>query len=158
MSKQVIIGVCGIPVNSKNKVLLTKRHAPGKVQWHNKWQFAGGGLDHGETTEECLMREMWEELRVKPTILHPHPIAKTSIWYADENKTKMEAHVLLLSYLVDIGDQEPDLTQDPDWETSDWGWYTLKEAKKLDCLPLTLPTVEDAYEIIDRNDILTTKE
>lgn len=154
MSKRTIVGVLGLPINSAKQILLTQRHAPDKKEWHNKWQLAGGALDYGETTEECLMREIWEELRVKPTILYPHPVVKTRIWYADEQETKMNAHIVLLTYIIDIGNQIPDLTQDPDWETSDWGWYSLKETRKLDSLPMTLDIVEEAFEVIKNNAIL----
>ena len=154
MSDRTIVGILGLPVNKKKQVLLTKRHAPGNKNWHNKWQIAGGALDYGEITEDCLIREMWEELRVKPKILYPHPIVKTRVWYSAEDKNKMDAHIVLLTYIVDIGDQEPDLTQDPDWETSDWGWFTHSKALDLDSLPLTLDIVKEAYSIIDQNGII----
>ncbi|GEM_PF-490046 len=154
-NKRIITGVLGLPYRHDQRFLLTKRHAPGKKDWHNKWQIAGGGLTYGETTEECLRREMWEELRVRPTILYPHPIVTTRIWYADEAETQMDAHILLLTYIIDIGSQVPDLTHDPDWETSDYGWYTLEEAGVLDCLPATVGVVESAFAIIQKNGILT---
>lgn len=154
MSDDIVVGVLGLPVQKDKKVLLTRRHSPNRLDWHKKWQIAGGELEFGETTKECLHRELWEELRVKPKILHPNPIAVTSIWYADEEKTKMDDHILLLAYLVDIGDQTPDLSQDPEEETSEYAWYTLEEAKKLDRLPLTLEILEDAFKLIHQNDIL----
>lgn len=154
MSKKTIVGVLGLPVNKNKDVLLTQRHAPGNKNWHLKWQVAGGAIEFGEITEDCLIREMWEELRVRPTILYPHPIVKTSVWYSDENKTKMDAHIVLLTYIVDIDDQEPDITQDPDWETNDWGWFSHKEAGRLDSLPLTIDIVEEAFTIIDNNGII----
>lgn len=155
MSKNITVGVLGLPLRSDGKILLTRRHAPGKKDWHNKWQLAGGGLEFGETTIDCLKREMWEELRVKvKRILYPQPITVTSIWYEDESKKKMNAHILLLSYIIDIGDQIPDLSQDPDWETNKFDWFSKKEALKLDCLPLTEDIVKEAYKIIDKNDII----
>ncbi len=153
MSKQkIIVAALGLPVSTDGqKVLLTKRHSPDNPAWHNKWQIAGGALDFGETMEEGVRREMWEELRVKASIIHPYPIVKTSIWYADESDEKMDTQVILITYLVEIGDQVPDLTQDPDWETSECGWFTLDEAKELDCLPLTLPAVEEGFDLIKKH-------
>lgn len=156
MSKKIIVGVLGLPVNKNKQVLLTQRHAPGRKDWHNKWQLAGGGLDYGETTEDCLVREMYEELTVKPKILYPHPIVKTRIWYADEKQKKMDAHIILVTYIVDIGDQEPNLSNDPDWETSNWSWYSLEGTRKLDSLPMTFDIVEEAFEVINKNGILKT--
>jgi 8-oxo-dGTP pyrophosphatase MutT (NUDIX family) len=148
-SRKIIVAALGLPVSAdRKKVLLTQRHAPDYPAWHLKWQVAGGGINFGETMEEAVVREVWEELHVKAQILYPHPIVKTSIWYADESDEKMDTQVILVLYLVDIGDQIPDLSQDPDWETSAWGWYTLEEARALDTLPLTLPAIEEAFQLL----------
>lgn len=156
MTKQkIIVAALGIPVSSDGKkVLLTQRHAPGNPAWHLKWQIAGGGVDFGESLEQAVVREMYEELHVKATIIHPHPIVKTSIWYANESDEKMDTQVILISYLVSIGDQVPDLSHDPDWETASYGWYTLEEARSLDCLPLTLPAVYEAFELLAKHEII----
>jgi 8-oxo-dGTP diphosphatase len=156
MTKQkIIVAALGIPVSSDGKkVLLTQRHAPGVSAWHHKWQIAGGGVDFGETMEQAVVREMYEELHVKATIIHPYPIVKTSIWYSSESDEKMDTQVILISYLVTIGDQVPDLSHDPDWETSAYGWYTLEEARILDCLPLTLPAVQEAFELLAKHEII----
>ncbi len=156
MTKQkIIVAALGIPVSSDGKkVLLTQRHAPGNPAWHHKWQIAGGGVDFGETMEQAVVREMYEELHVKARIIHPYPIVKTSIWYANESDEKMDTQVILISYLVSIGDQVPDLSHDPDWETSAYGWYTVEEARQLDSLPLTLPAVEEAFELLAIHEII----
>lgn len=153
--RKIIVAALGLPISRDGKkVLLTERHAPGNPSWHHKWQIAGGGIDFGETMEEAVAREMWEELHVKAKIIHPYPIVKTSIWYGDESDEKMDTHVVLITYLVDLGDQVPDLSHDPDWETSAFGWFDLEGARQLDCLPLTLEVVEEAFALLDRHDIL----
>lgn len=151
---KIVIGALGLPVSKDHKVLLTERHAPENPIWHHKWQVAGGGLQFGETMEEAVAREMWEELRVRATIIHPYPIVKSQIWYAKETDKEMDTQVILCTYLVDIGDQMPDLSHDPDWETSNWGWFTKDEALKLDGLPLTTPIVTEAFALIDASAIL----
>jgi len=154
-NQQIIVAALGIPVSKDGKkVLLTQRHAPGNPAWHHKWQLAGGAIDFGEVMEAAVEREMFEELHVKAKIIHPYPIVKTSIWYGDENDEKMDTQVILISYLVTIGDQVPDLSHDPDWETSAYGWYTLEEAQKLDCLPLTFPAVEEAFQLLAKHEII----
>lgn len=149
---KIIVAALGLPISQDGKkVLLTKRHAPDFPAWHNKWQIAGGGLEFGEKMEDAVLREMKEELAVKASIIYPYPIVKTNIWYADESDEKMDTQVILITYLVSIADQVPDLTQDPDWETSDWGWFTLEEARKLDFLPLTGPIIEEAFSLLQEN-------
>lgn len=154
-NNQIIVAALGLPVSKDGKkVLLTERHAPDNPAWHHKWQLAGGGVEFGETMEEAVGREMYEELHVIAKIIHPYPIVKTSIWYGSESDEKMDTQVILVAYLVDIGDQIPDLSKDPDWETSAYGWYTLEEAKMLDCLPLTLATVEEAFQLLAKHEIM----
>lgn len=153
--QQIIVAALGLPVSRDGqKVLLTKRHAPNFPAWHHKWQIAGGGVDFEEEMEAAVLREMWEELHVKAKIIHPYPIVKTSIWYADESDEKMDTHVILITYLVDIGDQIPDLSHDPDWETAAFGWFTQGEASKLDNLPLTFDIVKEAFALLDKHEII----
>lgn len=148
MSKQ-IIACLGLPVSvDRKKVLLTKRNAPNYPAWHNKWQIAGGGLEVGETTEEGVVRELWEELQVKATIIYPHPIVRTNYWTKAEGDEDMDFQVILVAYLVDIGTQDPDLSQDRERETNDWGWFSKDEIKELDFLPKTIELVEDAFSLL----------
>ena len=155
MTNSIIVAALGLPVSSDSKkVLLTQRHAPGNPAWHNKWQLAGGGLDFGETVEEGVIREVWEELHVKATIIYPHPVVKSSIWHSNETDRNMDTQVVLIAYLVDIGEQTPDLSHDPDWETSAYGWYTREQVRDLDCLPLTQSIVDQAFDLIDDRGIL----
>lgn len=49
-----------------NKVLIAKRSATDKLP--NKWEFPGGKLEDGESPEECLKRELQEELGITTSI------------------------------------------------------------------------------------------
>jgi len=50
-----------ILLNDNNEVLLGKRVRTGEI---GKWGLFGGKLDIGETIEECVIREVKEELNV----------------------------------------------------------------------------------------------
>ena len=43
------------------KILINKRNDPHNPDFHGKWEFPGGAVDYGETIEENLIREVWEE-------------------------------------------------------------------------------------------------
>jgi putative (di)nucleoside polyphosphate hydrolase len=49
--------VAGILRNRDGKILICER-----IHVRNAWQFPQGGVDEGETLEEALARELWEEI------------------------------------------------------------------------------------------------
>lgn len=51
-------------VIKKNNCILIARKKPGS-SLAGKWEFPGGKLEQGETPEECLYREIEEELGIK---------------------------------------------------------------------------------------------
>jgi len=135
----IVLGVVGLAINDKGQVLLTQRHQPQDPEVHLCWQLPGGGMEFGESPEQTLAREMQEELGVSVRILHPYPIAKTSIF-----ATKDPFHVTLLCYVVSIDNQTPTIN-DP--ETSAWKWMTFDEAATLHTLPLTMEFIQEAMAL-----------
>ena len=61
-----------ILVNQKNQVFWGKR-----IRTHS-WQFPQGGIDRGETPEQAMHRELYEELGLKPE--HVRILARTRDW------------------------------------------------------------------------------
>ena len=59
MSQSPIIVTAGI-IRKETSVLLTRR--PDGSRHAGKWEFPGGKLEEGESPEECLRRELQEEL------------------------------------------------------------------------------------------------
>jgi putative (di)nucleoside polyphosphate hydrolase len=58
-------------------------NAQGQVLWakrigHNAWQFPQGGISEGETPEQALYRELWEEVGLLPA--HVKILAQTNGW------------------------------------------------------------------------------
>jgi 8-oxo-dGTP diphosphatase len=69
-SRMLFVVACAL-VDADNRVLISKR--PEGKALAGLWEFPGGKLEPGETPEECLIRELQEELGVttKPACLAP---------------------------------------------------------------------------------------
>ncbi|MCX6301928.1 MAG: (deoxy)nucleoside triphosphate pyrophosphohydrolase [Bacteroidia bacterium] len=62
----MIIVTCAIIRNEDNEVLVVQRGE--KTDHPFKWEFPGGKLQDGETEEECIIREIMEELSMEVVI------------------------------------------------------------------------------------------
>lgn len=88
--------VVGIPVRD-GKVLLCQRK-PGK-RYALRWEFPGGKLEPGETHEQALERELFEELGVRPV---------TSTCIRTEQAAYPDGGLFtIVFYLVEALDGEP---------------------------------------------------
>lgn len=66
-------------IRKDNKILICQRGAGGSTAF--LWEFPGGKLEHGETPEECVIRECKEELEID--IKLGKIFAKTEYEYPD---------------------------------------------------------------------------
>jgi mutator protein MutT len=78
MQRSNIIEVSAALIFRNGKILITQRHA--KSHLGGFWEFPGGKCEPGETFEQCLAREIHEELGVEITagelfedITHAYP-------------------------------------------------------------------------------------
>ena len=81
------IGV-GVIWNQQGQILIDRRRPTGVLGGF--WEFPGGKIETGETVEECIKREIWEELRIVIEVgKHLITIAHT---YAHLNVTLIVHH------------------------------------------------------------------
>jgi ADP-ribose pyrophosphatase YjhB (NUDIX family) len=113
-------------VHRGNALLLVRhRRKPGD----SYWCLPGGGVRAGETPAEAAIRELKEECCVDGTVL-----SETSVVaYLASTRSYSKAY----TFLVDIGDQEPHLGADPEFEKDrqlliDVQWMTLSEIPERD--------------------------
>ncbi len=142
MQKQIMPVVCGVIVKN-NKFLLTKR---ADDEWGEEsgdvkalpWQIPGGGLEFGESVEECLYREIKEETNLDVTIVKLLP----KIYH----EVRHNWHGIFICFLCTMKDQKQPVKINH--EASDYGWYKLNEIKNLPNLPLTYEIAKLASQLL----------
>jgi XTP/dITP diphosphohydrolase len=115
------------------KMLMTKRR-DFRAEFNNKWEFPGGGVDNGETAVQALLREVKEETGYNIQVLEKLP----NVWSFVSKKNNYQ--VFLLVYICKIKSGK---FQTSDIETSDHGWFTIKEALKKNLISLNKKCIQD---------------
>ena len=108
-----------------DQILLTRLSA--RAVETGRWTLPGGGVDHGESPETALVREVFEEAGLRPQV-------KTLIGVHDAHLTgnapsgRLEDfHAVNLVYEADVpGDQEP-VVREQDGTTDAVQWVTIAD-------------------------------
>lgn len=117
--------VCAILQNKSEEVLIAKRS---KGVHKDKWEFVGGKVEHGESFEQALVREIKEELNVGINV--NQYLCSTQHTYSD---VKINLH----SYFVEIISGKIRLT-----EHKLYKWVNLNEVLNHDLLEADIPIVK----------------
>ena len=108
------------------KVLIAQRQPGSHMEY--RWEFPGGKLEPDETPEECIIREIKEEMDIDIEVDDIYKVVKFKY---------EEKDILLLCYLCRIikGDGRA-------IECNDFKWVTKDELPGFDFVPADLPIVE----------------
>jgi mutator protein MutT len=109
-----------------DRVLIAQRAAPPSLKGF--WEFPGGKLEDGESLEECLIREIREELEVEISISRWYG---ESIYEYDSGSINLQAFVCVL----EKGSLKPNAH-------SKLVWSSLEELSQWQFLPADIPFVE----------------
>ena len=90
--KREIVVVTAALMPVQGKYLIIQR--PANEHLAGKWEFPGGRLKFGETLEDCLEREIWEELSIR---IKADELFGVSSYIYDE---KMQ--VILIGYICKL--------------------------------------------------------
>lgn len=109
----------------ENKILLLHRNIN-----HYVWEFPGGGIEFGESPEDAAVREAKEECRLKVKSKY---LLTISSYVTPQNR-----HHIGIYYKCDIISGNAKVCDD---EHDGYGWFTLKEIKKLSDLALSVKLI-----------------
>ena len=105
----------------RQKRILMVKHCHAGEEW---WCLPGGRIGMAETPEQAALRELWEECRVKGTIIRPTSV----VTFAPNDQ--------YYTYLIEIGTQEVSLGTDPELKENqilvDIAWMGLNELTERD--------------------------
>jgi 8-oxo-dGTP pyrophosphatase MutT (NUDIX family) len=136
----LFVGARGIIRDDAGRYLMIKRTDNGH------WSFPAGGMELGESLDECVIREVWEETGLKAGLATPFAFYSG----AQHTYTNVFGHTyqhLSMSYL--LTDVTGELAFDPN-EASEGGFYSVGERPELS--PFHLMVLDDlaAWELTGR--------
>ena len=112
-------------IRKDTKILIAQRNNDSYLE-PNKWEFPGGKVEQNETYEECLIREIHEELDIQISIDSLFLVTK-HVYVKEQRKIP----ILLVVYLTDWveGMVQPIECQDARWvDVHDFRSYDFAEA------------------------------
>ena len=117
---------CALILDDNNNVFVAQRSAVMRLPL--KWEFPGGKIEEGETAEECLIREIEEELSVRVEVTDVMPPSV----YNDGNQS-----IRLFPFLCKIVTGEIILH-----EHAAYLWLSANELTLLDWAEADIPVLE----------------
>ena len=121
--KKVAAGI----VQHQGKILIAQRKKGKSLEY--LWEFPGGKLEDGETLEQCLQRELMEELNLPITVRE---------YFMTSTYTYTFGTVELNAFFADC--EKGDLSFHPDHEEA--RWVEKKDLRKYDFPPADQPILE----------------
>ncbi len=129
--KQFIV-IKSIVVNKKGEYLFVKRHKEDHKEVNNKWEFPGGKVEFGESTDQTAVRETKEETGYDIEIVSLLP----EILNFKGTRLGRESQIILICYFCKLKGGKASLN---DSSVSEIKWFKENEIPEDgDCLPGTI--------------------
>lgn len=129
------IEAVGIALYDENHHIFVAQRPKGKAL-ENKWEFPGGKIEEGESVEECIVREIEEELCVTPKTTHY--LGKRTFGY---NYGEVTLHVFMGTLKEKNNIQL--------LEHQDAKWVKANDLSLLDMPEVSIPFQEDIKKVLE---------
>lgn len=133
MTKPILV-TAGI-IRKDNKILIAQRKSDSHLE-ANKWEFPGGKVEYCEHPEDCLKREIMEELNINIKVNNLF----TTVSHVYEKDDK-KSHIILMCYLSDWIDGEVD-----NIDCQDSRWVSIEELKDHEFAEADRPIIKKLME------------
>ena len=130
MKVMKLIKVTAGVITDRDKVLITRR-AP-KENFAGGWEFPGGKIEAKETPQECLARELKEELNI---------IVSVDKFCTEVHHDYGNINVNLAAYYCSIIDGEIEMSVHDKYQ-----WVKITDLLKYDLLPADVPIAKKVME------------
>jgi 8-oxo-dGTP diphosphatase len=125
-----MINVTAAIIKRDGRILIAKRSSTSSLP--NKWEFPGGKIEVGETPEECLARELYEEFDI---------IVTTGEFFVESVYQYERKTVRLLAFKVQY-DQDITTMNAHD----DVKWVPVEELLDYDLAPADVPIAKEVQK------------
>ena len=131
------VGSYGIIIQNE-KIALIKKARGG---YTGKLDLPGGGIEHEETPEEALIREVKEEVNGTVRKYELFSVTSANIIWQVKSNLKEDLHHIGILYKVEI--EEENLKSEADGlDSNGANWYSIKNLKKEELTPFTIYSLE----------------
>lgn len=124
MIEKIVFVFNGVIQDSMGRILIENRQEKELPSADQKWGLPGGKLKFGETPEQAVIREAFEETGYKVRIKGMIPLSHANVWYYPDRKQ----HTVVFGYYGEIISDERFISSDKDVNYIKWIYkYELKD-------------------------------
>ena len=142
MEKKTIFVFKGIVFNNNHQVLIDNRKEKKLESADGKWELPGGKIEFGESPEEAVKREVYEETGYNVEVKQIVPYSNVGVW---EYKNCIQ-HTIVFSYICKLKDENHINIKDKG--INEYRWINYDELNSFDFLPGAKEAIESAIKIV----------
>ena len=144
MDKKTIFVFKGIIFDNQKRVLIDNRKEEIWDDANGKWEVPGGKIEFGETPEEAVKREVFEETGYKVNVKKIVPYENTTVW----DYPNCKQHTVVFYYECELSSNNHVGCNDSKINT--FKWINKSEISNYSFLPGTKEAIEMVYNSLEK--------